>query len=929
MGSARGSRQSTTMKISGWCLTGEEVHHPIDTTINKVFEDMLEENTSMKEKIALIDAETKNSVTYGELNENANIIARMLLGKIKTNNLKPNADGDYIVALRFLPGSDLVTTILATFKAGLAYVPIAPNWPEGRIKHIVDDAAPIMIITNTASDILYKAQKNLPVVKKRGIFKYEDILEEAKNTHTSNKMLANNQILNNSIKGGRLYSVLYTSGSTGTPKGVRHVHRAALNRLYWQWRTFPYKDDEVCVFKTTLTFVDSVTEIWSPLLCGKQLIIFPTKVTQNVEKFVEVLEEYKIGRIFVVTSLVRSILAFLKLSKGGKQRLSHVKYWDCSAETVTKEVLLSFFDYFKTGHTISNLYGSTEMMDVTFESFSSISDVMNVVKDNKIPIGSPVDNTKAYVLDENMGQVEEGTMGSLYISGRNLGDGYVGAKKGSFMDNHITKMEDEVDMQENEAPNNFSTLYKTGDYATIFNGRLYYEGRLDAQIKVRGHRVDLSEVEKAVTDVPGIKKCAVLCYKPGEPQQKVLCYYTVEDEIILPESKLELLLRSTLPDYMMPKVIKLSMFPLLVNGKTDRQKLLQKYEDTLACSNFSFAEEDVMGLVPKERYNQAIVVLESVSSVIYDAGRKPTLNDCFFNIGGDSINMVMVISRINDHGYHITVTDFVTSCKLANVVMAVTTEPMADDLSRAWKMLQDKNNYASSELEAAHKDIVLDMISRSFADKGDLTTIAEVTYDNLMEQLEILWESLITANLSIVIKNRKGEVIGACLNFDARSEEAAPLCACSAFSRNMAEDENRQETQDRHGRNDGTEEEVPLSVVEFLNAIEEPLKDKHIPKERGKFIYTSLLGTAKDLSTAENVEVAIFMEQENIRLGREKGFKGIFTTNANRLTQLIARSLDYEILATVHVNQYEDHKGARPFASAPDDLVTEIAMKRF
>jgi len=393
----------------------------------------------------------------------------------------------------------------------------------------------------------------------------------------------------------------------------------------------------------------------------------------------------------------------------------------------------------------------------------------------------------------------------------------------------------------------------------------------------------------------------------------------------LPESKLELQLRSTLPDYMIPKIIKLSMFPLLVNSKTDRQKLLQKYEDALACSNFTFTEEDVKGLVPRERYNQAIIVLESVSSVISDAGRKPTLTDCFFNIGGDSINMVMVISRINDHGYHITVTDFVTSCKLANVVMAVTTEPMADDLSRAREMLQDKNNYVSGELEGAHKDIVLDMISRSFAEKGDLTTIAEVTYDNLLEQLEILWESLITANLSIVIKNHKGEVIGACLNFDARSEEAAPLCACSAFSRNMVEEENRMETEG----NDGTDEEVPLSVVEFLNAIEEPLKNKHIPKERGKFIYTSLLGTAKDLTTAENVEVAIFMEQENIRLGREKGFKGIFTTNANRLTQLIARSLDYEILATVHVNQYEDQNGARPFASAPDDLVTEIAIKRF
>ena len=917
------------MKISGWCLSGDVVGHPQDTLIHKMFEDLLTNQSEINEKVALIDATDKNSVTYRELNENANMIARVLLRKIKKSNLKPNQDGDYIVALRFLPGPELVTTILGLLKAGLAYVPIAPNWPEGRIQHIIEDSEPIMVLTNTGGDILYKAQKQLSGSKKTEVLQYEELIEDGKKFNTLKTNVASNQSLNNNVKGRRLYAVLYTSGSTGTPKGVRHVHEAALNRFHWQWRIFPYEEDEICVFKTTLTFVDSVTEIWSPLLCGKKLVIFPTKITQNVEKFVEVLEDFKIGRIFVVTSLVRSILAYLKLDKGGKKRLRNVKIWECSAETVTKDVLLEFFSYFKSGHTISNLYGSTEMMDVTFESFSSAVDVMEVLSDDKIPIGFPIDNTKAFVLDDNMDPVMEGRLGNLFIAGRTLGDGYVGAKKGSFLKNNIGKMDVDEAEPEIETHNDYGILYKTGDYATIFNGRLYYEGRLDAQIKVRGHRVDLAEIDKAVNAVEGINKSSVLCYKPGEPQQKVLCYYTVENGVIMPESKLELLLGKTLPDYMMPKLMKLPVLPLLVNGKTDRQNLLRKYEDTLACSNFTFTESDVIGLVSPDRYKQAIVVLESVSSVVSDGGRKPSLNDSFFNIGGDSINMVMVISKINDHGYHITVTDFVTSCKLADVVQAVTTEPLTDDLSRAWETLQKSNKYISGELKPEYKDVVLDMISRSFAEKGDLTTIAEVSYDNLKEQLEILWESLIAANLSIVVKDDHGRLIGACLNFDARSEEAAPLCACSAFSRHMTEEDRKRDRENRRNQNSGTDEEVPMSVVEFLNAIEEPLKDKHIPMERGRFIYTSLLGTAKDLTTAENVQVTIFMEQENIRAGIEKGFQGIFTANANRLTQLISRSLDYEILSTVHVNQYEDDNGTRPFASAPDDLVTEIAIKRF
>ena len=331
------------MKISNWCLSGEEVDHPQNVVIHKIFEDLVEDQPGLKEKVALVNAESGTSITFRELNEKSNRIARIMLENIRKNGLKANSDGDYIVALRFIPSEELVITILAIFKAGLAYVPIVPNWPEGRIQHIVEDAAPIMIITNGKTDILYKAQKSLSIQKKREVVHYDDLLEEALKKNLSTKNIPSNQAKNSNLTGARLYAVLYTSGSTGTPKGVRHVHQAALNRFNWQWRTFPYEDDEVCVIKTTLTFVDSVTEIWSPLLLGKKLVILPIKFTQNVEKFVEELEKYQIGRIFVVTSLVRSILAYLNLSKGTKKRLRNVKIWECSAETVTKDVLLSFF----------------------------------------------------------------------------------------------------------------------------------------------------------------------------------------------------------------------------------------------------------------------------------------------------------------------------------------------------------------------------------------------------------------------------------------------------------------------------------------------------------------------------------------------------------------------------------------------------------
>ena len=147
---------------TGSILVGDKINHPSDISINKFLEDLIEDDETVKERTALVNSETGATMSYRELNEKANKVARVLLSKIKDDNINPNSDGDYIVALRyqpiinhvfkcdsrFVPSEQLIVTILAIFKAGLAYVPLAPNWPEGRVKHVIEDAAPIFIITN-------------------------------------------------------------------------------------------------------------------------------------------------------------------------------------------------------------------------------------------------------------------------------------------------------------------------------------------------------------------------------------------------------------------------------------------------------------------------------------------------------------------------------------------------------------------------------------------------------------------------------------------------------------------------------------------------------------------------------------------------------------------------------------------------------------
>ena len=275
-----------------------------------------------------------------------------------------------------------------------------------------------------------------------------------------------------------------------------------------------------------------------------------------------------------------------------------------------------------------------------------------------------MDNSKAYVLDDNLKPVEDNKVGSLYVSSRNLGRGYVGDKQGGFVRNHLNEAQEADHI----------LLYKTGDYVQVAQGRLYFEGRLDSQVKVRGHRVDLAEIEKAVMEVAGVTKTIVLCYKPGDTQQRVLCYYTVQEGRFLHEKKLEAALADTLPDYMMPKLVKLATMPLLVNGKVDRQQLLRRYEESLSCRNFSFEAADLAPHLEPAMFEVGRAVLEAVAAVCCDGGRKPGLGDNFFSVGGDSINMVEVLGRLQDLGLSASLTSFVTSPTLADIVIAIATQ---------------------------------------------------------------------------------------------------------------------------------------------------------------------------------------------------------------------------------------------------------------
>ena len=351
-----------------------------------------------------------------------------MLKTIKLNDLHANQDNDFIVAVCMQPSDNLVTTLLAIWKCGAAYLPLDVTFPANRIEHILGESKPVLVIIDDNFD----RPEVFGTVKS---INFNELKKES--LAFSNANIDISETLTEGLSD--LGLVLYTSGSTGVPKGVRVPQSIVQNRLEWQWKRFPYSSTEIYgIFKTALTFVDSVSEIWGPLLNGLTVVVVPKEVTKDPQRLVDMLEEYKIERLVLVPTLLRSLLMFLSLQDSCAERLlMNLKIWVCSGEPLSITLSKEFYDYFEEGtHMLCNFYGSTEVMgDVTYFVCESKKQLDSL---ERVPIGYPVDNTVIYLLDSDFRPVKNDSIGELFVSGANLAAGYVnGRDPDRFIDNPL------------------------------------------------------------------------------------------------------------------------------------------------------------------------------------------------------------------------------------------------------------------------------------------------------------------------------------------------------------------------------------------------------------------------------------------------------------------------------------------------------------
>ncbi|XP_067010467.2 beta-alanyl-bioamine nonribosomal peptide synthetase ebony-like [Anabrus simplex] len=850
-------------------LRGET--HPLPSReflLHRLLERRAEE-TGVGAAPALISGASNEPMTHSRLHMAANRIARVLVRHLLSTGRHANRDGDALVAISMAPSDQLVVTLLAIWKAGAAYLPLDPSFPAQRVAHILNESRPLLVITDCDAD--YHKFSGCDHV-----LSYKELQIEA--SELLSLPLSKSEMFPSAEQCSPIALVFYTSGSTGLPKGVRLPHRVVLNRLCWQWREFPYGPEErVCVFKTAVTFVDSVAELWGPLLQGRAVLVVPKKVTQDPQLLIAVLDQHKVERLVLVPSLLRAILLQLDLA-GSTAPLPNLRLWVCSGEPLTLDLVQHFFRKFPQ-HTLCNFYGSTEIMgDVTYHVMNSPEDVSS---SGKVPIGRPLDNTLIYLLDSQYRLVVSGEIGEVFVAGLNLAAGYVnGRDLDRFVPNPLTVDPD------------YSRLYRTGDYARLENGNLLYEGRTDSQVKVRGHRVDLSEVERAVVAVPGINSAVVLCYRPGEMNQTLLAFVTTKPESSVSATHVESALRKSLASYMLPQVFVLDSIPLLVNGKTDRQLLLKHYESGYHIGSESERVELDYSDVPEKQKDAATTLFETVVSVLGRPARsRLSLSSNFYELGGNSLNSVYTVTKLQDQGYPITITDFISARNMAHVLERMYPLGENEDRNAALLAGENINKYLAEPLKDSHKADVTRIVATSFYEKADLEQwllphIHREDYSDLMDKL---WDPLVEKNYSFVVKRPEGDIIGVSLNFDAHDEPVVEV----------------------HSK---------LKIVfDFLEYLEGPIRDQKLPQGRRQVLHSFMMCTDECLNYQENIKVVQFMEEEVLRIARSRGFAGIFTTNTNPLTQQLGSDVyKYQVLLDYQVNEYVTPDGSKPFGAAPD-----------
>ena len=449
------------------------------------------------------------SLSYAELNARANRLAHFLIRQ----GVRPGA----IVGISPPRSFDMLVALLATLKAGAAYLPLDPSYPQARLQAMIADAQPALVLDSQLIDTSLYPDHNPAVL----------------------------------ITPDHLAYVLYTSGSTGTPKGVL-IRHAELAR-YLAWAGALYESSEGCgaPVNTPLAFDATITSLWLPLLSGKTVFLLPDR------EFIPALGDLLTsGQDFTLVKLTPAHLTALADYLGDRATEVHCRRFVVGGEAL-KATVANFWSHHVPGLRIVNEYGPTETVVGCCVHIMEPGEQVS----GDVPIGFATQGTRLYVLDRWLEPVPLGVWGELYIGGAQVGVGYLNRKA-------LTAERFIADRWTGSG----ARMYRTGDWVRRRqDGTLEFEGRTDQQVKIRGFRIELGEIEAALTAQPGISQAVAVARDGGQQQARLVAYVIPAAGTQIDTTSLRKALAERLPDYMVPAAfVAIEHFPLSANGKIDR-----------------------------------------------------------------------------------------------------------------------------------------------------------------------------------------------------------------------------------------------------------------------------------------------------------------------------------------------------------------------
>lgn len=550
-------------------------------------------------------------LTYWELNRRANQLAHHLR--------RLGVGPETLVGICMERSLEMVVGLLGILKAGGAYVPLDPAYPKERLAFMVGDAQSPVLLTQQA---LVEA---LPKCGRRMV-----CLDTVWGTIASES----DENPRSGVTPDNLAYVIYTSGSTGRPKGVMISHRAICNHMLWMQMTFPLTETDAVLQKTPFSFDASVWEFYAPLLAGARLIMARPGGHKDGAYLIKVIVEQQVTTLQLVPSLLR-----LLLQEQAFETCDCLKRVFCGGEALPAELIERF--YARLPANLYNLYGPTEAaIDATFWVCEREGN------QQVVPIGRPIANMQAYILDSHLCPVSVGVPGELCLGGIDLARGYLNrpdltAKK--FIPNPFNL---EVALLQVQAGSNKigARLYKTGDLARYLpGGNIEFLGRMDHQVKVRGFRIELGEIETILREHPAVREAVVVAREDGQGdiilgRDKRLVAYLVPQQRLAPSiSDLRSYLGEKLPDYMIPSAfVSLDALPLTPNGKVDRQ--------ALPAPNRTRTDWEGTFVAPRTPPEKLLAEIWAEVLGLVRVG----VHDDFFEWGGNSLLATQIISRVRD-----------------------------------------------------------------------------------------------------------------------------------------------------------------------------------------------------------------------------------------------------------------------------------------